>query len=293
MRQFLLIILFFQVNSAFAQIESVLIDEKTEKAIPYASIYIKNSKIGTSSDFEGKFSISIDSVDTLMISSVGFNVLELPFTKIKDTLEMEYDIKQMSEIVVRPKREKSSWFPKKYILGEVRNTFFTINVWFGSGGNPAQLARFFEYKHQYRNTPYIEKITFNTWSRVDNAIYSIKLYEVNKDGFPGKLINSKIIIGNAKKGYHKSSVNVEDEFIRFPKEGLFVAIDFINIEGNRSLKNTDFGFLYNDYKYEYSPSIGLKDSEDFELYQFDYKKSKWYVSSNFRNKLECEIILVE
>lgn len=293
MRHFLLLLLLIQVNRVFAQIESILINMSTKEVIPYASIYIKNSKIGTSSDLEGKFYISIDPEDTLIISSVGFKALGLPFSYIKDTLEMEYDIQQLSEIIVRPKREKAGWFPKKNILGEVRNTFFKINVWFGSGGNPAQIARLFEYKHQYTYTPYIKKITFATLGRVKDAIFSVKLYQVDRNGFPGKLINSKLIIGKANKRGHKTSVNITEQFIRFPKEGLFVAIDYINIESNRSLKDTDYGLLYNDYKYEYSPLIGLKDSENFELYQYDYKKGKWYISEDFRNVLECELILTE
>ncbi|MGM0582282.1 MAG: carboxypeptidase-like regulatory domain-containing protein [Bacteroidota bacterium] len=286
---FLLLIPF----SAFSQIESVLIDEKTEKPIPYASIYIKKSKTGTSSDLEGKFSISLDSLDTLMISSVGFKTLELPFFEINDTIKMVYDFQQMSEIVVRPVREKSSWFPKKTILGKVGRPLFTINTWYGSGGNPAQIARFFEFKHEYFYTPYIKKITFSTLGRVKESIFSVKLYQVDRNGLPGKLINSKLIIGKAKKKGHKTSVNMEDQLIRFPKEGLFVAIDYINIESNRSLKDIDNSFLYNDYKYEYSPSIGLIDSENFEFYQYDYKKGKWYLSQDFRQKIECEIILVE
>jgi hypothetical protein len=293
MRNLILLILFLQANSSFSQIESILLNKSTKEVIPYASIYIKNSKIGTSSDLEGKFSISLDTADTLMISSVGFNFLELPFREIEDTLEMEYDIQQMSEIIVRPKREKSGWFPKKYILGDIKSNYFSINVWLGSGGNAFQIARFFEYQPKYRITPYIQQITFNTWSKVENAIYSVKLYEVNADGLPGKLINSKTIIGNAKKRMHKSTIDIEDRGIRFPKEGLFVAIDYINIESNRSLKGTDYGFLYDDYKYEYSPSIGLKYSEKFEIYKFNYSKGKWYISEDFRAVLECEIVLVE
>ena len=293
MRNFLLVLLILQVSPAFTQIESILFNKSSKEVIPYASIYIKNSKIGTSSDLEGEFSISMDSEDTLIISSVGLKSLEVPFQMMQDTLKMEIDIQQMSEVVVRPIREKSGWFPKKNVLGEVRNTFFKSNVWFGSGGNPAQIARLFEYKHQYTYTPYIKKITFATWSRVKESIFSVKLYQVDRNGLPGKLINSKLIIGNAKKRGHKTSVNIEDQFIRFPKEGLFVAIDYINIESNRTLKDLDNGFLYNDYKYEYSPSIGLMASENYEFYQYDYKKGKWYISKDFRNVLECELVLVE
>lgn len=293
MRLILIIVILVKTTYAFSQIESILLNKSSKKVIPYASIYIKNSKTGTSSDLEGKFSISIDSVDTLMISSVGFKALELPFAKIKDTLKMEYDIQQMSEIVVRPKREKGGWFPEKNILGNISNAFFTVNIWMGSGGNAFQIARLFKYEPKYRFTPYIQKITLNTWSRVDNAIYSVKLYKVNKDGFPGTLINSKTIIGNAKNRMRKSIINLEEYNIRFPREGLFVAIDYINIESNRSLKDSDYSFLYDDYKYEYSPSIGLKHSEKFELYQYDYKKGKWYISKDFRNVLECELVLTE
>jgi len=293
MRQLFTSLILLNATLVYSQTEGVILNKSTNEEIPYASIYIKNSKTGTSSDLEGKFSIFLDKEDTLMISSVGFKSIELPFKDIKDTLKMELDIRQMGEILVRPKREKKTWFPKKNILGDIKNSFFSINVWMGSGGNAYQIARLFEYKPQYRITPYIQKITFNTWSKVANAIYSVKLYEVNKLGLPGDLINSEPIIATARKRGHKSTVNIEDQNILFPKEGLFVAIDFINIESNRSLKDNDYGILYDNYKYECSPSLGLKHSDEYRLYQFSYKKEKWYLSQEFRCILECELVLIE
>jgi hypothetical protein len=293
MRGLFLILAVLQSYFVYPQEKRLVVNFDTREAIPFASIYIKNQEKGTSSDLEGSFILTIDSHDTLMISSVGYKTLELPFQMIKDTIKMEEDIQQLGEIVIRPKREKSGWFSKKNVLGNVGNAYFTINVWYGSGGNPGQLARFFEYKNQYQYTPYIKRITFSTGSSVKEAVFSVKLYEADTNGLPGKLINSKIIKGTAKNRYHKASINLEDQFLKFPKRGLFVAIEFINIEKNRSLKNVDYGFLYDDYKYDYSPLIGLIGSEDFELYKYDYKKGRWYKSTKLRNKLECEIILVE
>lgn len=221
MRLFLSLLAFFSSHLLFCQTENIVANIDTKEAIPYASIYIKNSKTGTSSDLEGKFSIAINSLDTLMISSVGFKSLEIPFGEIQDTIKMEYDIRQMSEIIVRPTREKGGWFAQTNVLGDIKNSFFSVNIWMNSGGNAFQIARFFEYSAQYRTTPYIHKITFNTWGKIDNAIYLVKLYEANKEGLPEKLINSETIIGHAKKRGHKSVINLKDLNIRFPKGGLF------------------------------------------------------------------------
>lgn len=65
-------------------IQGTVIDQEDERPIPYTNIYIKNTFLGTVANSDGTFLIKIPehhNEDTLVISSIGFKVLE---TKISD-----------------------------------------------------------------------------------------------------------------------------------------------------------------------------------------------------------------
>lgn len=86
------------------------IDISTKKAIPYASVKIKNTSNGCSSDYEGKFSFHADiDKDTIIVSSLGYNEAEMVITsKTKMPLKIsltpaDYDL---PEVTIKEKKER-------------------------------------------------------------------------------------------------------------------------------------------------------------------------------------------
>ena len=73
--------LFLMVSSAlFAQritVNGTVIDASTNEPVPYASIQIKGTTSGVSSDDFGKFSIDVDAQGTLIFSSIGYVTKEV------------------------------------------------------------------------------------------------------------------------------------------------------------------------------------------------------------------------
>lgn len=69
-------ILLVMPNNALAQITrimGVVLDESTQEAIPFANVFFKNTTQGVSADFDGKFTIDIQtSSDTLIASALGY-----------------------------------------------------------------------------------------------------------------------------------------------------------------------------------------------------------------------------
>lgn len=107
-----LMFLFFM--SAFAQkeLKNKIVDFGTLMPIESASIYVKNTTIGTISNSDGKFLLLVPNEfanDTLVISSIGYKSFKSAVKDFDNTLEiyLEEDVASLDEIVLvaetRPK----------------------------------------------------------------------------------------------------------------------------------------------------------------------------------------------
>lgn len=110
-----LILCVFCSNKIIAQgitfASGVIKDSITGEPLSYVSILFKGTTIGTMSDDNGVFALSnSENNETLLISSLGYNLKELTVPKGKKKLNLEILISQTSfgleEIVIKPKQEK-------------------------------------------------------------------------------------------------------------------------------------------------------------------------------------------
>lgn len=106
------IILVFITFSTFAQktkVSGVVLDAATGDTLPFVNIYFQDTKIGTTSDLEGKYILeSYYATDTLVASFVGYRTFK---QKIKKDIAQELTIKlqpadeDLPELVVLPNDE--------------------------------------------------------------------------------------------------------------------------------------------------------------------------------------------
>ena len=70
----LFIALFTSINfiSQSANISGTIIDDATGLGIPFATIQVKGTDKGTTSDIDGKFSIEAESNQTIIVKMVGY-----------------------------------------------------------------------------------------------------------------------------------------------------------------------------------------------------------------------------
>ena len=85
--------------SAQLHINSCVIDSKTGKTLPFATIYINGDK-NTISNVEGEFVIDADSTDVLRISYVGYNTLYIPAREVKSKVKLNGEGRTIDEVVV-------------------------------------------------------------------------------------------------------------------------------------------------------------------------------------------------
>lgn len=100
--------------STFAQTEvkNKILDFAMLAPIESASIYVKNTTIGTVSNSDGKFVLQIpkeNAKDTLVISSIGYKSYKIPVDEFDNTMEiyLDEDVASLDEIILiaetRPK----------------------------------------------------------------------------------------------------------------------------------------------------------------------------------------------
>lgn len=101
------------------QLKGKLIDHQSDEPLPFASVSYALAKSGVLTDSVGNFTLPYSSFgiqDTLIFKSVGYVVLQIPLSKIKqDSIGVIHLVVQASskEAVVRSKYNRSLWFWKK------------------------------------------------------------------------------------------------------------------------------------------------------------------------------------
>ena len=87
-------------------------DVETKESLPYVSIRISGSTLGCSSDNYGNFSFYLPTLkDTLIVSSIGYKEMRIPLTKktkLPIKVKMRAESYMLSEITIKPKKEKYS-----------------------------------------------------------------------------------------------------------------------------------------------------------------------------------------
>ncbi len=122
-KKLFLIILSFafalDASSQVKKINGVVRDKQSDEPIPFCSVVFKISGRGVLTDTAGHFSFESDKAaanDTLRISSVGYNIVLIPASVIKDSVFFTVKLEVQSfanEAVVKVKYNRALWFWKR------------------------------------------------------------------------------------------------------------------------------------------------------------------------------------
>jgi len=268
MKNYILIVLILFSNLAFCQIKAVIINSETEEKIPFVNIWVENENIGTTSNEKGEFYLNADNTKTIIFSAIGFENLKISSDLIISFIKLKPKTTQLSEIIIKAKKHT-----KELIIGKFKKS--KINYYFGCGTKPWITARYFKYRSDYNKTTFIKKIKLLTKSDVKNAKFNIRLYNLNDKGEPEGYIYDENIIGIAKKGKKTTEVNVSNLNIEFPKNGFFIAIEWLIVETNKhEYKYTMKGSNKKLEGISYEPAIGTIPAET-DKNSWVYNKGKW------------------
>ncbi|MCK8522971.1 carboxypeptidase-like regulatory domain-containing protein [Aquimarina sp. D1M17] len=121
---FLLISFFITGQQDVKTITGRVLDEEDKKPIPFASIYLKDKGIGTTSNEEGDFSFYIKNVSNtsiVVISSIGYGTIERridDFT-IKENILLSREVSPLDEVIITATKKKK--FTAKQIVRKAYN----------------------------------------------------------------------------------------------------------------------------------------------------------------------------
>lgn len=293
----LLLIALLGNNFCIAQIKGVVQNSETQLPIPYTNIWIVGENIGTTSDENGQFILEhIDSQKTIVFSGIGYQTLEIMLSKGNHTVTLSPQNIVLPEALVTAEKAV-----KTTKLGGYKKS--KINFYFGSNAQPVIRARYFPFDIAHENT-LIKEVSIHTRSEVKDARFHVRLYAADEQGQPGAFLHDKVIKGIAKKGNQATSINLSTLDLTFPKEGVFVAIEWLIIEQNQYwTKGKDVETGQKTKEIAYAPLFGIVTSEQNEN-SWIFENGQWqkvernpdYLGKKERNKFSVvamEMVLIK
>lgn len=257
--------LFYKMN--YCQKKALVVDSISNKPLEFVNVWVKGENIGTTTDYKGRFEIkNLKDNVFLNFSKVGYEEKKIHIDSIDYNVCLKPKVLKLKEVTVRANLKKET-----LKLGKLRKS--KINDYFVSTSAPLIVARYIKNKSKNSDLKFIKSIKIITKSKIDNAKFNLRLYEGIENKEPTKYLYNKDIISFAKKGKSYTEIDISHLNIKFPKNGIFVAIEWLVIEEN----GYDFKFEFKNKSYNkkiFYPKIGaLKSDENDNSWIFT--KGKW------------------
>lgn len=224
----------FLVFSQQQVAKGMVLDKVTNEPIPYVNISILESTVGTSSDDDGSYVLSIKDEDidkNVHLSSLGYKDTTLTvtsFTNLK-TIFLKPLTEQLDEVVITEKFEEEFLEINKIKKNRLRGGY-------AAGSKPWILALYFPYDEKYSKTEYLNslKVYVNRSSFLKRykSKFRIRIYDVDEKGMPGDDLLIEDLIVETKKKQKEAIIDLSKFNVVFPKDGLFIALEGLAIPYN-------------------------------------------------------------
>ena len=233
---FLLLIFFISpfLSAQETNHQGTILDAQYGDPLPYVNIGVIGKNVGTVSDNDGNFTLTISSEydeDSLQISMIGYERLRFKVADFKQqiqaqpTIELEPSIAQLDEIVI-----ESSGFKKEKVLGNT-TTSTAITGGFSENNLGNEVGIVMKIK---KSPSYLKEFnTFITISDYDTVKFRLNVYDL-KDGLPNKnLLKENIFITTTIK---EGQLTVDlSEYNIFVEDDFFISLEWIEDLGEGNL----------------------------------------------------------
>lgn len=253
-----------------AQTKGVIVDENNIP-IPYVNISVEDENIWTTSEENGVFTINVNLDKNLIFSTLGFEK-RIVKASTAERVVLKESFFKLEEVIVEKRKETF-----EIEIGKKTNQKTTL-----ISGNRGWLnAKYFPYDMTYSKTKFIKSTIFITKSKVNDAVFKVRVFSKAENGEPNFDLIDEDIIVTVKKGRKKNIIDLSKYNLVFPKEGVFIAFESLMIEKNKY----DFEYTMegNPKKYSrkyYAPDLVCTLSEEENSYHMENKKwvksYKWH-----------------
>ncbi len=258
---------FGQITPGIAErkvVKGTVVDEKNQP-IPNVNIWIDNENTGTTSEPDGSFQLKVAMENQILIfSCLGFQTTQLKAPESQKVVMQSITIALDEVVVSKPKQTQT------IEVGDSRNRFYLPEV----QTVPWILARNLTIDPEHPEASYIKNLIFFTNSQIDGAVFRARIFSVGSDGLPEEDMIAEEIIVKAKKGRHKTIVDLSAYRLRMPKEGIIAGFESLLTEQNKYQQTA--GVINSKKKVtilNYGPHIMYNYSNKEESYTF--RAGKW------------------
>ena len=267
------IVLFFLFSiSLSAQTKGVIVDENNQP-ISNVNIWVENENIGTTSEENGLFTLNTINDKTLIFSALGFETQKIKAHDAEKVV-MKVVIFKINEVVIsKPKNTK------EIEVGNSKDRFYLPE----SQTVPWIFVKKINLDPKNTEAKYVKNLIFHTKSEVENAVFRVRIFNLDKNDFPGEDLVSQEIIVKVKKGRHKTVVDMLSYKLLVPEQGIFFGFESLLTDGNKYRQeavifNTNKNIVIDNYaphilyyrskiENSYTFRAGIWTKQRFSMYQ--------------------------
>ncbi|MGF1925119.1 MAG: carboxypeptidase-like regulatory domain-containing protein [Bacteroidia bacterium] len=218
-----LFFLFITLNVSSQEVTGLIRDRSNLKGIAYASVFYKKNNVGTYTDSSGNFKIKKIIEDTLVISSMGFEKFLISAHNIKDfqNISLSPVTINLNEVVVKGSKPLKIRHGKKIYLGNLSSKRYN-HISGMKGRTVAYLI-----KPDVATSGQIKYIHYGVKAEAP-AIVRAHIYTIDAyTGKPGEDLLKNQEFLEVKSGSKNLTVDLSHLGIEFPKEGIYVGLEWI------------------------------------------------------------------
>ncbi len=281
-------------NKLFSQTidyKGQIVDKVSNEILPFSTVEVFSLRKGVIANDHGEFTLSVPTSninDTVEFSFLGYKRKKIVLNSLSDTkiniIKLEKETYVLKEVVVNP----NDYITKKLGIVVKKNK----GKW--HLGNPGDQHAIL-IKNPFDKSGRLKNVNFYiTKKGFPSAPFRVRIYSYDSiNNKPGKdLLNTNLIVSFNKKTKGWFTVDVSKYNIEFPKEGLFVAMEWIFTDDNyyyfTSMKiNSD---NYEDVRC-YGQTIGLNLTTKITeiVYWRRYLGGEWYRMKHSNAMINADI----
>lgn len=292
-------IIFFLLLStaAFSQntlIKGRILSAKDNQPLPYVNLMMQKRALGTSSDKNGFYAVKVpDSIlnEKIRLSSVGYEQKILSLKDLgKGLVYLQPKTEDLAEVYISKILEdqhvtiRPNW--KKEVIG-----IGNLN----GGLYPSIIAKKIGKPEKIKGDCFLEELTiyfYQTREQQDiSPKFRLHIYSVAENGAPGKEILGDYIL---EKSENRSKLEIDllEEKIRVPQEGVFIGLEHLFIKENQFKEVKDYyindSLVAQDFEtIKYAPIYrGSLLSRDAAAGMYYYEPGGWVRIENWELSTE-------
>jgi len=203
-------LLFFLFYCSFlfgqTQIQGIVIDNKTKKPLPFASV-VTNTNFGSLTDIEGKFFVKTkEQFNTISISYIGYETVTVP-VNIKDkfiSIQLKTSVENLNEVLITAKENPAIQIIRDAIANKKRNNIekYLSSFKFNSYNKILVTANPDSVSGKVDSIFIIKKNGVKEFSKLDSSNFKFKK-EIDKQHL---FISEKVSEFNFQKGKKKKEI---------------------------------------------------------------------------------------